>query len=226
MEQVDFGRAILFTDAPPAELPAGLECVVIASLQSSKDYSRFVLQDLAQWIATRHCLIVQWDGFILDTKAWDSAFLDHDYIGAPWPQFLDGRDVGNGGFSLRSKRLMDACCAPGFVITDEPEDVVVARRNRDWLENEWSIRFADRATASRFAFERDRTDLRNFGFHGVFNLPKAIGAEGFWNIYAELDDKSTVWTDFWPLFAQLRRGPTPVRRCSRFLVDRLRAIIS
>ena len=32
-----------------------------------------------------------------------------DYIGAPWPHFRDGHNVGNGGFSLRSRRLLEAC---------------------------------------------------------------------------------------------------------------------
>lgn len=218
----DFGRAVLFSHSVPPGLPQGLEHVTIAPLCSSADYSRFMLSELAPHIDTSHCLIVQWDGFILDADAWEPAFLDCDYIGAPWPQFTDGHDVGNGGFSLRSRRLLDACCAPGFVFTAEPEDVVIARRNRLWLETDQKLRFADRALASRFSFERDRTAARSFGFHGVFNLPDAIGTDGFWQIYRELDDKRTVWTDFGLLGVRLAgSGQKGIRRTLRFLADRI-----
>lgn len=224
LQQVEFGRALLFTDVEIADLPEGLERVAIAPLRSSQDYSRFVLHDLGDWIDTTHCLIVQWDGFILDAGAWDPAFLDLDYIGAPWPQFVDGHDVGNGGFSLRSKRLINACRAPGFVDSAEAEDVVIARRNRFWLEEKFGIRFADRETASRFSFERDRTTPQNFGFHGVFNLPEAIGSDSFWTIYTELDDRATLRPDSWPLFLTLLRGPKFMARCSRFILDRVRGV--
>lgn len=223
MTLVDFGRAVLLSDTVPDVMPQGLEHVAIAPLRSSADYSRFMLRELAPHIATSHCLIVQWDGFILEADAWEPAFLDCDYIGAPWPQFDDGHDVGNGGFSLRSRRLLDACLAPGFAFSGEPEDVVIARRNRPWLEAEHGLRFADRALASRFSFERDRDVARNFGFHGVFNLPDAIGTDGFWRVYDELDDTGTVWTDFRPLVARMARsGKHGFRRALRLITDRMR----
>jgi hypothetical protein len=226
LDRASFGRALLFTDAPPAVLPRGLEHIAIAPLQSSREYSRFVLNDLGPWIDTSHCLIVQWDGFVLDADAWEHGFLDYDYIGAPWPQFTDGHDVGNGGFSLRSKHLIEACRDPRFVDSGQPEDVVIARVNRSWLEQECALRFADRATASRFSFERDRGAARTFGFHGVFNLPDAIGIDGFWEIYSELDDTGTVRTDFWPLLTQVIKGPHGLRRALRQILDRMRAKIA
>lgn len=220
---IDFGRAVLLSDTAPAKMPQGLEHVPIAPLRSSADYSRFMLRELAPHITTSHCLIVQWDGFILDADAWEPAFFDCDYIGAPWPQFDDGHDVGNGGFSLRSRRLLEACQAPGFAFSAEPEDVVIARRNRLWLETEHGLRFADRVLASRFSFERDRTVTPNFGFHGVFNLPDAIGTDGFWQVYNELDDTGTVWTDFGPLVSCMARsGKHGFRRAFRLAADRIR----
>lgn len=217
----DFGAALLLTDAEAPALPAGIEKVTINRLGSSSAYSRFVLHDLADWIGTSHCLIVQWDGFILNPSAWNDAFLACDYIGAPWPQFADGHDVGNGGFSLRSKRLMLAAREPNFVDSGAAEDVVIARVNRPWLEGERALRFADRVLASAFAFERDRDVPAPFGFHGVFNLPQAVGIEGFWDIYKSLDDKRTVWTDFWPLLRAVARGPQGLRRAVRIVSDRL-----
>lgn len=217
----DFGKALLFTDADSLTLPAGVERVAIDRLGSSAAYSRFVLHDLADWMATSHCLIVQWDGFILDPSAWDDAFIACDYIGAPWPQFGDGHDVGNGGFSLRSKRLMLAARDPRFVDTGAAEDVVIARVNRPWLEGECGMRFADRALASAFAFERDHDAAATFGFHGVFNLPEAVGIDGFWDIYMSLDDKRTVRTDFGPLLRAVARGRGGFRRALRLTTDRI-----
>lgn len=223
LDHADFARAILFSDTCPPDLPQGVEWVRVTRMESSSDYSRFVLHQLPLSIQTQHCLIVQWDGFVLDASAWDMGFLEVDYIGAPWPQFDDGHDVGNGGFSLRSKRLMEACALPGFIDSGEAEDVVIARRNRDFLERQCGMRFADRAQASSFSFERDRTAAHSFGFHGVFNLPDAIGIEGFWEIYTGLDERGTVRTDFWPLLRAVMSGPRGLRRAMRLIVDRWRA---
>ena len=217
----DFGKALLFTDAEELDLPEGIERVGIAHLGSSSAYSEFVLHQLADWIDTSHCLIVQWDGFILNPASWDDAFIGFDYIGAPWPQFDDGHDVGNGGFSLRSKRLMLAARDSHFVDSGVAEDLVIARVNRTWLEQEKQMRFADRQLASAFSFERDREAASPFGFHGVFNLPQAIGVDGFWDFYTSLDDKRTVWTDFWPLLRAVARGPHGLRRAIRLASDRI-----
>lgn len=216
----DFGDAIFFTHQKPEKLPVNLKWIEIPQLRSSQDYSRFVLHGLGQSITTSHCLIVQWDGFIVDPDAWEDAFLEHDYIGASWPQFSDGHDVGNGGFSLRSKRLLDACQTSGFVYAEEAEDLLIARRNRVWLESEHGMRFADQALANNFSFERSRTADRSFGFHGVFNLPTVVGADGFWEIYCELDDRHTVWTDFSLLLRELLgAGTARLKRSARFVFD-------
>ena len=37
-----------------------------------------------KYIKTSHVLIVQWDGYIINSKKWDSRFLNFDYIGAPF----------------------------------------------------------------------------------------------------------------------------------------------
>lgn len=217
----DFGSALLFTDVQHDCLPATIRKVEIGRIGSSSQYSHFMLHDLVDWVRTSHCLIVQWDGFILNPSAWNEAFMACDYIGAPWPQFNDGHDVGNGGFSLRSTRLMLGAREPQFVDTGASEDVVIARINRPWLESERGLRFADRALASAFAFERDHDVASPFGFHGVFNLPEAVGINDFWNIYLSLDDKRTVWTDFWPLLRAVASGPQGIRRALKMTFDRL-----
>lgn len=218
---VDCARALLFTDAAVPDLPAGIERIEIAPLRSLTAYSQFVLYRLADWVETSHCLIVQWDGFVTAPEAWEPAFLAYDYIGAPWPQFADGHDVGNGGFSLRSRRLMLACRDPGFHDDGTAEDLVIARTNRAMLEERHGIVFAERELAGRFSRERADAGLRTFGFHGVFNLPSVVGIDGFWDLYRSLDHKGTVRIDFWPLLRAVAAGPGGLLRALRMLWDSL-----
>lgn len=163
---IRFGDALFLSPVPPPpDTPATWR--VIASLGSRGAYSRFMLHDLGRHIATSHALCVQWDGYVLNPAGWDPTFLDYDYIGAPWPQFADGMSVGNGGFSLRSRALIEACRA--LPVPDEPEDVAICRTHRPMLEAQ-GLRFAPEQVARRFAFERTRPTGREFGFHGAFNL--------------------------------------------------------
>jgi len=131
-----------------------------------------MLHDLGNHIATDHALCVQWDGFVLNAAAWDPGFLDYDYIGAVWPQFSDAHNVGNGGFSLRSRRLLKACKTLPFE-DFEAEDIVIGRKCRSLLESH-GIRFAPAAVAHRFAYERTAPTGREFGFHGAFNLVRHL----------------------------------------------------
>jgi len=202
VSQADFAECLFFTDAViPAPLP-GIRVVPTSRLSSGQAYSEFMLSQLAHYVRTTHCLIVQWDGFVLDAECWDPEFLSFDYIGAPWPQFRDFHDVGNGGFSLRSRRLLAACRDPLFR-KGHPEDLAICRVNRKFLEREHEIRFADRKTAERFAFERTVPAGATFGFHGIFNMIPVLGAEHFWQIYRKLDDRSTVFVDYRLLMKQL-----------------------
>jgi hypothetical protein len=223
-DRIAFGDVALFTDANPQRLPANTRIVPITRLCSSADYSRFLLNELAEHLQTDHCLIVQWDGFVVNEDAWDPAFLDFDYIGASWPQFDDGHDVGNGGFSLRSRRLLEACRSQEFVHS-HPEDVAICRTNRTFLEQRYGIRFADRATADRFSFERSAPSAPTFGFHGVFNMASVVGEEKFWAVYRTLDDRNTVATDL-PLILRQIRGRNRFTRRVRLISDRVQDLLA
>lgn len=134
LDQIDFAACKLFTDVLLKPEHPAIQVVPIARISSSVAYSNFLVTKMVDHIETSHCLVVQWDGHVLDGRRWRSEFLDHDYIGARWPQFLDGHDVGNGGFSLRSRRLMLACRDQKFLL-GEAEDIAIGRTNRVWLEN-------------------------------------------------------------------------------------------
>lgn len=133
-------------------------------------YSHFMLKDLANYVQTEYVLIVQHDGYIVNTEAWTDEFLKYDYIGAPW-WYEDGLNVGNGGFSLRSKRLIDACAEFDF---DKyfPEDDVLCRRYRREFEA-MGFKWAPEHLAARFSWEGNAKYPRyngSFGFHGRSNV--------------------------------------------------------
>lgn len=214
MAQADFAEVLLFTDSasiarqPPLSAP--IRVVHVAPMLSSAAYSAFILQELADHIITSHCLIVQWDGHIIDAGRWRDDFLGYDYVGASWPQFDDGHDVGNGGFSLRSRRLMEACRLPAFV-THHPEDLAIGRTNRTMLEAQ-GLCFAPREVADRFAAERAGDPDRSFGYHGVFLMPTVLGVEGFWSAYRSLDERSSLGPDFRHLLRVVFGGARGTRR--------------
>ncbi|BBC71341.1 conserved hypothetical protein [Altererythrobacter sp. B11] len=217
MALADFRESLLFSDARLDLTDVGIRLVPIERIGSSAAYSSFVLTRLADYVASGHCLLVQWDGFPTHSANWDPAFLDCDYIGAPWPQFADGYDVGNGGFSLRSRRLMHACREPGFA-RSHPEDVAIGRINRPFLEAR-GLRFADSALAARFSRERSGADGSTFGFHGAFNMIDAIGTDLFWTLYEGLDDRTTVWRDAKLIARQLRLGDRGLMRSFQLRTD-------
>jgi hypothetical protein len=180
----DFGDAVLLSDAAPA---GPFRTVAIPPLRSRDDYSAFMLRGLAGHVATSHALVVQWDGYVATPAAWDPAFLDYDYIGAPWGRYTDGMDVGNGGFSLRSRRLLDALQDQRFTpAPGVPEDELIGRVWRPALEREHNIRFAPPGIAARFAYERALPGGPTFGFHGLFNLWRHLDDDGLIAVVALL----------------------------------------
>lgn len=223
MAHIDFAACKLFTDAEIAPTGIGIDVIKIPGLSSVADYSNFVLKQLVDQIDTSHCLIVQWDGYVVDASKWQPAFLDFDYIGARWPQFIDGHDVGNGGFSLRSRRLMEECKSREFQ-SSHAEDVAIARINRDWLEGR-GMRFANGATADMFSAERGGSIYTSFGFHGVWHMPIVLGTDSFWNVYTSLNDRSTIWHDLFKLAASLSLNARGLRRAVRLITDQLRDAI-
>lgn len=168
-----FGRVVLLSDAAMAA--PGVEVRRIGPLGDAAAYSHFVLKRLVAHVATPFMLLVQWDGWVLDGARWEAGFRAFDYIGAPWPWQPAWRQVGNGGFSLRSRRLLEVLAEDGFA-PGHPEDEMIGGVWRAALEGR-GMRFADAGAARRFSVERDRDVAPAFGFHGVFNFWRAVPAE-------------------------------------------------
>ena len=221
MAQVDFGRVMLFTHGwLPRVLVPQLELVPIAPITSGADYSHFVLRQLPAYISTSHVLVTQWDGFVTDASAWRAEFLDCDYVGSVWPDQPAGRNVGNGGFSLRSQRLLSAC-ADARIAPEHPEDAVLCRTHRAWLEAECGIRYAPPALARQFAFENEKPRRSAFGFHGPANLARVLDGPTLQRWLAALPDDFFRGRDARRLARALLRERMPVAACE--LLARRRA---
>jgi len=154
----------------------------IEPLRSINEYSAFLLKDLHKYFSSDYCLIMQWDGWIINYNYWDQKFLDYDYIGAVWPKEIwpekEGFRVGNGGFSLRSKKL---CIASNEILNLSKldlkniiEDQFLAETHRRKLESEFNIKFAPEKIAEKFSIERGKWNDESFGFHGFFNFNKVF----------------------------------------------------
>ncbi len=177
-----FAEVLFVTDALIDA--TGIRRVPIAPLRTRAGYSEFIMRELAAVVATSHALLVQWDGFILDSTLWRDEFLAWDYLGAPWG-YGDGMDVGNGGFSLRSRKLLAACTDPALT-EFEPEDERICRTYRPYLEARHGIRFAPLAIARDFSVEHVESPRPTFGFHGAFNLWRALDATDLERLAAAL----------------------------------------
>lgn len=123
-------------------------------------------------LTTSHVLVVQWDGWVLNGNLWKDEFLAYDYIGAPWPWHLHDR-VGNGGFSLRSTRLMKLLADKSSPFPLKmPSDEVICRRYRGALEM-FGFKWPPESLASEFSLEHG--EMRStFGFHDLQNWTRLL----------------------------------------------------
>ncbi len=195
---VDIARLQLAADISTSEITFGAvkllssiattdeRVIPIAPIDSIDTYSRFCLQELHHYVTTPYALIFQYDGFVLNPSAWRDDWLQYDYIGAPiqigeWTVDRHGVPVteigqlvvGNGGFSLRSRRLLELTATlatdNNFILT-EPEDWAQCYTEKAKLES-FGVRFAPASVAEVFSFEGRSSEYyhyqNSFGFHGL-----------------------------------------------------------
>ena len=177
--------------------------IKIKPINSLEEYSLFIIRDLDKYVDTSHVLIVQHDGFILNSLAWTDEFLGYDYIGAPWlvadwsvknfdfPRELIGKYVvGNGSFNLRSKKLLSLSSElyeKGELKRHSPEDVSICIYYRNLFERH-GIKFAPVNIAKKFSYEAENDKNYSwdgqFGFHGLkwTDISKWLKANPKYNI--------------------------------------------
>ncbi len=181
---IEFKESILLTNENIQV--AGIRTIQIDKLHSVNEYNDFVLR-LNEYIDSDYILLIQADGYVLNADHWSNDFLLFDYIGASWPNeqsWIDRQEakyymrgnwnrVGNGGFSLRSRRFLElsanfkTCAGYG-------EDNFLCVINHDYMVDN-GIKFAPVELAEKLSRENNLQDWTNpgihdpnisFGFHG------------------------------------------------------------
>jgi len=130
MQELPGSRGLLISVSKPKNLPENIKWKR-THFVDYLGYSVFMMHCLHSYIKTQYCLIVQDDGWVLNGKNFTEDYYQYDYIGAPshcafgdghlylkfaWTQATEPVSVvQNGGFSLRSKRFLEACNKHGIV---------------------------------------------------------------------------------------------------------------
>jgi hypothetical protein len=139
------------------------------------DYNTIMIKNLWPFVRTEHILVVQYDGMATNPEHWSDDFLNYDYIGAVWPfaHHPVGFRVGNGGFSLRSRNLINALKDKNIIQHPQLpmyEDLYIGVHYKEQLVNA-GMKIADEDVANRFSHEHPPGLRSTFGFHGTFNIP-------------------------------------------------------
>jgi hypothetical protein len=167
-------EVITFSDRPIIE---GAKFVPIRKNINLYDYSEIMTKQLWTHVETEHVITIQWDGMAVNKDLWDDNFLNYDYIGALWKWPIFTQTVGNGGFSFRSRKLIEALrdnnVRLGTELSGQNEDVAIAVEYRELMEEKYGIKYATPEVASKFATE-NVWNGPSFGFHGLWNIPRFL----------------------------------------------------
>lgn len=170
--EINFGKSLLISDQVPDPKVPGIESTTISPMDLN-GYNDFMIRRLWYFQKLPFILIVQSDGFVVHPECWTDEFLEYDYIGAPWPA-PEGQPCrqGNGGFSLRSKKL-------NLLLAEminkypqrENEDAYICDTYRKAIEDA-GIKFAPPELAAKFSIEFrtwHHDGSPTFGFHGFYD---------------------------------------------------------
>ena len=167
-KSIEFNNIYFFTDK---NINGNFEPVKISKISGVSEYNSFMLK-LNEFITSPFVLVIQDDGHIINPNLWDDNFLNYDYIGAPWPndqkwnrrwekygeeicnkiqKHSTYNQIGNGGFSLRSKKFLEYSS-----IFDSTgvlgEDIFLTLYNFD-LAKDNNINFPSVDLAKKFSYE-------------------------------------------------------------------------
>jgi len=177
LANIEFGSVKMITTRNPGI--EGVSHIKIDEFDIS-GYSKFCLHELTRHVDTEFCLIFQDDGFIVNPNAWNDLFYDYDYIGSPWPLYMgwpkEGQQVGNGGFSLRSKKLLEFTKTFAEHSTQNEDTYIVSDRRESVINA--GLKIAPVEIARLFSVENPIDNEHNintcFGFHSKNKTEDAI----------------------------------------------------
>ena len=171
----DFGNVVFLSSLGSTAAFAHL----IRHFPTLNDYSVFMAKYAHEYVSTSHCLVVQHDGWIINPDTWNPKWLSYDYIGPLYihSHAISSESVGSGGFSLRSKRLMQhvAASLPEWAASVSGTDFQAAYMgcHEDGYfthRHRYAGFFAPPEEAIKFAYGGQCADgtiyEKPFGFHG------------------------------------------------------------
>jgi hypothetical protein len=197
--EIDFSSIKLVTNQKVLYKPRWLtiEMAIENPLSSLNHYNHYCIYTLHKHIDSSHALIIQADGFVINAHKWNNSFLKFDYIGAPWKirsdayidPYGDHQRVGNGGFSLRSLKLLRIPLSQKIEwnvnegnfykhmnMGEQAEDGIICVHNRHVYESA-GCSFAPFEVALNFSREQkipENYKLQTFGFHKKLYSKKLI----------------------------------------------------
>jgi len=154
-------------------------------IETMEQYSLYFIREIWKCFDTEFCMTTHADGFIINPESWTDEFLNYDYIGAPWAfygsRFRDKKSqpgIGNGGFSLRSKKICKYVSDNYYLINDN-EDKYYSNV-LDCAKPNY-IKYPPVDLALQFAQETmlDK-NIKPFGFHN-FKTPGCNGGIYWYN---------------------------------------------
>ena len=163
--------------------------------------SMWCLKILPNHVSEDFNIIVHDDGYAINKSAWTDDFFLFDYIGAIVPENCGWHNshinqVGNGGFSMRSKKLYQAIKNINPTIEREhyhkdpllaetavfrewiPEDLLLSVLYYEKLTKEYAINFAPIALADQWSIELNFASPwlgKSLGFHGKYGTHHHYG---------------------------------------------------
>lgn len=182
-KDIEFESVKLISHEKPKFLPEYIQFEECPKLNNIDDFNYYMFLEMGKHVSTSHCLIVQDHAYILNPEKWNNAWLNYDYIGSPWRivensyianDYTRSR-VGNGGFSMRSKKLLDLPKKMGWELREEQgwkneDGNICCYYKKEMLQN--GIKYAPLELAVQFGFENvteENKYIKPFGFHR--NLP-------------------------------------------------------
>lgn len=154
-EQCEFADSMLFT---ASDIESSHK-ISITPFTSDEEYSEFCLVHIVEFISSSFVLMCHSMGFINNVTAWGPEFLDYDYVGSP--------DV-DGGFSLRSRRLLMFMASCPRLVRSGADDLDIAVHNRAFLEFA-GFTFAPPEVSARFCWGSG-AEVDAFGTFGRYSL--------------------------------------------------------
>jgi len=179
-EKLEFGAIKLLSDKEPDNLPDKIKWEYVPKMSNIDHFNYYMFLETGKHIETSHALHVHHHAWVINSEMWDDEWLQYDYIGAPWKVIENtyiGNDgtvarVGNDGFSLKSKKLLDIPKQNNFHLRSEQGYFNVDGQcccywRKEMLE--LGIKYASVEVAAKFSYENEvpenQNDLVPFGFH-------------------------------------------------------------